>query len=64
MEASSNPQETDVNKNELSFEELNKVAGGGGVTTQPVKPPVPPTKPTPLPIGPFDPHPLPDPVRH
>jgi hypothetical protein len=50
--------------NELSFDDLNEVTGGGGVTTQPVKPPIPPTKPTPLPIGPFDPHPLPDPVRH
>ena len=50
--------------NELNFDDLNKVAGGGGVTTQPVKPPIPPAKPTPLPIGPFDPAPLPYPVRH
>ena len=28
--------------NELSFDDLNEVVGGGGVTTQPVKPPVPP----------------------
>ena len=27
-----------MKKNELSFDDLNKVAGGGGVTTQPVRP--------------------------
>ncbi|MGH6708725.1 MAG: hypothetical protein ACREEK_07105 [Bradyrhizobium sp.] len=53
-----------MHTNELNFDELNKVAGGGGVTTQPVKPPVSLPKPTPLPITPFDPHPLPYPVGH
>lgn len=47
-----------MNTNELSFDELNKVAGG--LTKQP---PIPPT-PTPFPAGPFDPHPLPYPIRH
>ena len=43
-----------MNTNELSFDELNKVAGG--LTKQPFIPPTP--------RRPFDPHPLPYPVRH
>jgi hypothetical protein len=54
-----------MNTNELSFDELNKVAGG--IIKQPTKPTIPPTTgptlPT-FPAGPFDPHPLPYPIRH
>jgi hypothetical protein len=53
-----------MKKNELSLDEMNKVAGGTIKPTLPIPPAKGSPVPTPFPAGPFDPYPLPYPIRH